>query len=648
VLYAADLTCQVSRFSGEQWTTIQPRLPTANAGSDFPHCRFNLVDRLGDWWLATTDGLFRFTGIKQLQDLTTRIPHIYSVGDGLSSNDVNRVYEDSRGDIWIGYFENSPTTVTRWERKSETFHHYSEENGLPSRTSVEVFRGDPSGDLWIGFRGGGLWRHHGNRFNPIPLPPWDNPGWIKAIYPDHAGRLWVGLESAGLLRIDDPRSDRPKKVTQVFGEGLTVHGIAEDRFGRIYATTPAGIERIDPTPGRVRHYGDREGLSSFELLGALTDRDGELWFGSSGAMLRLVANREPHPVAPPVFISGLTIGDLPHPVGDLGTREIRGLSLRPDQRHVRIEFFAFAFGGDGPLRYQYRIGNGRDWSAASEQNAVDFANLASRSYEFAVRALDADGAISAAPATVSFTIAAPLWRRWWALTLAAMVVAATIYVLHRRSLARVLELERVRTRIATDLHDDIGSTLSQITVLSEVIRQRIGHDPDLSEPLSAISGLSRDLIDSLSDIVWAINPLRDSFGDLTQRMRQFANDLFAARPVELQFQSSPAQQDLKMGADTRREVFLIFKEGMNNISRHSNCRRVDIEFGANEGKLEMTLTDDGQGFDCTATCKGNGLSNMRQRAARLGGTLTVTSDLDGGTVIRLKVPVGNRSLKWRK
>lgn len=203
----------------------------------------------------------------------------------------------------------------------------------------------------------------------------------------------------------------------------------------------------------------------------------------------------------------------------------------------------------------------------------------------------------------------------------------------------MLELERVRTRIATDLHDDIGSTLSQITVLSEVIRQRIGHDPGLSEPLSSISSLSRDLIDSLSDIVWAINPLRDSFGDLSQRMRQFGNDLFAGRPVELQFQATLAQHDLKMGADTRREVFLIFKEGLNNISRHSNCKRVDVEFGASDGKLQMTLTDDGQGFDCAATCSGNGLSNMRQRAAKLGGTLTVTSDRKQGTVIRLMVPV---------
>ena len=639
-LYATDLTCQVSRFSREQWTTIQARLPTANTTSVFPRCRAGLVDHPGDWWLATPEGLFRFTGIRQLRDLTSHVPQVYRVADGLVSNDINSIYEDSRGDIWIGYFTNSPTTVTRWERRSATFHHYSETNGLPSRASVEVFGEDLSGNLWIGFRGGGLWRHREGQFDRIPLRSWDNPGWIKAIFTDHTGRLWLGLESTGILRIDDPRSDRPGKVTQVFGDGLTVRGIAEDRFGRIYATTPVGITRIDPTTGRVRHYGDREGLSSFEILGALTDRDGALWFGASGAMLRLTANRDPDPVAPPVFISGLTIGGLPHPVGDLGTREIRGLSLRPDQRHVRIEFFALAFGGGGPLRYQHRIGNGTDWSTASEQNAVDFANLASGSYEFAVRALDADGAIStAAPATVSFTIAAPLWRRWWALTLAAMVVAATIYVLHRRSLARVLELERVRTRIATDLHDDIGSTLSQITVLSEVIRQRVGRDPSLSEPLSAISSLSRDLIDSLSDIVWAINPLRDRFGDLTQRTRQFANDLFAGRPVELQFQASLAQNDLRMGADTRREVFLIFKEGMNNISRHSNCRRVDIEFRANEGKLQMTLTDDGQGFDCTATCNGNGLSNMRQRAAKLGGTLTVTSDRKEGTVIRLMVPV---------
>jgi signal transduction histidine kinase len=212
-----------------------------------------------------------------------------------------------------------------------------------------------------------------------------------------------------------------------------------------------------------------------------------------------------------------------------------------------------------------------------------------------------------------------------------------------------LALERVRTRIATDLHDDIGASLSQIAILSEVVRQRVhAADAHVNEPLAQIASASRELVDTMSDIVWAVNPKRDRLSDLTQRMRRHASDLFTARDIQFTFTAPDAQQDISLGADTRREVFLIFKEGVNNIARHSGCTAAEVEFRAVGGALELTLRDDGSGFDLAAESDGNGLDSMRRRASKLGGALDISTGNGHGTTVRLKAPLDGRRWKMKR
>jgi len=256
---------------------------------------------------------------------------------------------------------------------------------------------------------------------------------------------------------------------------------------------------------------------------------------------------------------------------EVGENPPAGLRLNPARNHLQIDFFGLGFASGVPLRYQYRLeSNGAsDWSPPSEQQTVDFAALGPGRHRFAVRAVTSEGLTSEAPAALVFTVDVPVWRTWWFLSIAAVALAAATYSLHRYRLERLLELERVRIRIATDLHDDIGSTLSQISVLSEVVRR-----PDIAEPLSSVIGLSRDLVDFLNDIVWAINPKRDSLHDLTHRMRRFASDLSSARGVDLRFLAPGLATDLKAGADLRRETFLVFKESMNNALRHAACTQI--------------------------------------------------------------------------
>ena len=195
----------------------------------------------------------------------------------------------------------------------------------------------------------------------------------------------------------------------------------------------------------------------------------------------------------------------------------------------------------------------------------------------------------------------------------------------------------MRTRIATDLHDDIGTNLYLIAMASEVAGQRSrDDDPRMTEALSMISGTSRELVDSMSDIVWAVNPKKDRLVELTHRMRRFASDLFSARSIAFHFEAPSDDRDIRLGTETRREVLLICKEAVSTIARHSECTRADIELKTKGGVLVMKLSDNGKGFDTGAQFDGNGLVSMGQRADRMGGRLEVVSRNGDGTTVTLK------------
>jgi signal transduction histidine kinase len=261
-----------------------------------------------------------------------------------------------------------------------------------------------------------------------------------------------------------------------------------------------------------------------------------------------------------------------------------------------------------------------------------------------VRAINAEGVASENPARVSFAIARPIWQRCWFLLLIATAIALTSYVVYRYRVAQLLKLERVRTRIASDLHDDIGSSLSQIAILSEVARHKSG-DNGAAEPLRRIADTSRDMVDSMSDIVWAINPQKDHLSDVIHRMRRFAGDTFDSTDIAYRFEFDEATHDVSLGADLRRETYLIFKECVNNIAKHSNADNVNISVNVVGSSLVVTIADDGLGFDVAKTLGGesngyggNGLFNMKKRAERLGGEFAIESTTGAGTTIRFEVP----------
>jgi PAS domain S-box-containing protein len=212
--------------------------------------------------------------------------------------------------------------------------------------------------------------------------------------------------------------------------------------------------------------------------------------------------------------------------------------------------------------------------------------------------------------------------------------------LRRSREARAIELERVRKRIASDLHDEIGSSLTQISLLSEVVNQRVaGHDGSVAQPLAMIANSSRELVDAMSDIVWAINPQKDHLSDLTQRMRMLTSEVSTVGGINIRFCAPDVDDDLALGANLRREVFLIFKESINNIVKHSNATEAEVEFRVDRNQLSLEVRDNGVGFDPAEESEGHGLVSMQGRANDMGGRLEMQSSVGKGTTMTLVVPL---------
>jgi signal transduction histidine kinase len=458
---------------------------------------------------------------------------------------------------------------------------------------------------------------------------------------DQGGRLWIGSSQSGLTRVDDPTVPRPSFTTATVNSSLAspnVRCLIEDADGRIYAGTSRGIDRIDPESGRVKHFSTGEGLSSEFVTAAFRDAQGRLWFGTISGLSRLDPAAEPSPSIaepPPALISAIRVRGVAQHISELGESEVTPLTLRADQNQLEIEFFGAAFDTGESLKYQYRLeGIDDDWSPPSELRSVNYGRLPAGSHRFLVRAVRLDGVASETPAIVSVTVLPPIYARWWFIALAALVIGGAGLVAYRTRVAQLLRVERVRARIATDLHDDIGASLSQIAILAEVAKHRRDTGaPELADSLQRIADTSRTLVDSMSDIVWAVNPEADSLGDLVHRMRRFAEDTLSGKDVELTFTAPGGQDNLKFGADLRREIHLMLKESVTNVAKHSTCTAVAVEFACDRRHLRLRVSDNGQGFDVAQQTDGNGLASMRRRAAALGGSLLVDSKPGHGTTI---------------
>lgn len=477
---------------------------------------------------------------------------------------------------------------------------------------------------------------------------------VLSLHRDRDGRLWVGTNS-GLNRLE------PDSTFTHFGErdgfpSSVIYSILEDEERRLWMGTNRGLIRFDPhaPPGfGVRVYDARSGAGNVEFNrnAALRTRDGTFWFGGD----RGVTYFDPSSVRdntwqPPVILAAL------HRATSRGTRtdaHVAGapVMLAPDDYTVTFELAALNYSNPERNQYEYMLdGFDPQWVRAGTNRFASYTNVPPGRYVFRARAANDDGLWSDDVLAQVVIVEPWFWETWWFRALALLfligvVAAATAWVLHerhRRELAALRyreALEDERSRISRDMHDEVGASLTEIAILSDLALRRNGEAAQARRDLEKISARSRAMLDAIGEIVWALNPAHDRARHLASYLRAYASEVAesAGLNAELAFDDAA---DVSLSSEYRRNVFLIAKEALANAANHARARTVRVELDISEGRLRLVIVDDGIGFAGADRAQGHdGLANMGRRAHALGARLTVESEPGRGTRIELDAPL---------
>ncbi len=647
------LRLHLSCFRGQQWTSAPIPSAAAIADPGWGWSHLSHQDRAGRWWIPTGEGLLQFAAGPISMLASAKPVAIYSAKSGLPSGNIFRVYEDRAGGIWAATFsDEGGNGLVRIDPMSTSVRTFGSREGLPADLPItHAFAEDTDGNLWIGLEHGLLLRYRDERFEVIPLgaapaTPRLTSEHLRALLVDRRGRLWIASTVAGLGRIDRPTSAHP--VVRWYGtaQGLssdTAWVLVDSDDEDIFVGTARGVDRFDPRTERFTYFTNDEGVPRGELWGTLRDRAGRIWFATTGGLSLLMPRAPTHTQLPTTFITSVRISGTAWPISADGSTLVDGITVAPSDPRMDIAFVSpGAHAADG-VRYQYHLdGVDRTWTESATRS-VSLASIASGTYRFQVRATLGSGVVGQ-PATVAFTVLAPIWRRWWFLTLTIAGAAGIAWTLHRIRIARLLEVERVRSRIAADLHDGVGASLSRIAILSEVARSQAEAGlPAVAPALASIGQNARDLIDDMSDAVWFIDPHVDNLQEIVVRIRALASGLFDERSIAWTFDAPEDAARIRLAAEQRRHIYLFLKESLTNVARHASASRVAIHIAVRAERVHVEVDDDGIGIQPDAMHSpkgGRGLTSLRTRAAELGGAVRIDLGARGrGTRVVLDVPL---------
>ncbi len=599
-------------------------------------------DRLGDWWVSSGRSLYRFEGPR----LQLRRGRRFTVADGLPEAETfGAIASDPDGRPCSAFADGSVCCVGIEKGDEPRVECRTVRRSDPQMHEPRVMLADTHGGFWLAaFVGLGRIRDGTlmvfDRLEGIPESP-INP---RCLFQDSRGWLWVGTRFKGVSVTREPSAPRPRFVNYSSANGLesdVVWSITEDETGLIYLGTAKGLAQLDPTSGRVRHFTTEEGLAGNVVNHCLRDRRGFIWAATTGGISRLDPRAlRPGGRPPVVYLSRVQVAGRDEPLPETGAARWEGVVVSHPRDALVIEYAGLGRQSGRELRYQRRLeGSDEGWSEPSEGRVVQYAGLAAGTYRFLVRAVNRDGTVGEPLASLEFRVMPPLWQRWWVVGLIAGAAAGAGLAVHRARVRRLLATERIRRQIATDLHDDIGSGLSQIAILAEVARRDAR--PAAEPLLGQAADLARSMRESMSDIIWAVDPRKDRLVDMLRRMRQASFNLLGADGVRVEF-VAPAPDALErvgLPPDVKRHIFLIYKEALNNVARHARASSVRVTIEMRGPALRMAVQDDGIGFDAAAPPDGHGLEGLRRRGEHLGARLEIRSARGSGTTVELVVPV---------
>lgn len=603
----------------------------------------------------------------------------YTTANGLSDNGVLSLAMDTNGDgsVWVGTLGG----LHRMEDGQLT--SFGEEDGLPNKAVTAILPGG-KGNAWVGFDDGAVFeRKNGRFFHRVPGASALAGKGIRALCEDSAERLWLGTAdghvacaTGGRFLVWDLNSgSEDKSVLGIlrtddgdlwFGTERSVYCIAQKDISSLLA----GQSRLQ---AQLIYKADAPSsvTTAYGWPRALKSPDGRLWFATSSGVVGLnlrgpMSNSAP----PPVLIEDILVNGRPllaparkTPLATIV--ETNGpIRLTPDTHSLEIQFTALDLSAPEKLRFRHRLeGFDPDWIVDGDTiRNVHYGQLAYGVYRFRVQAGDANQSWFRNEATFNFQIPSPIWKSPWAQAaygMTALVLAAAVARLisaqrYRRKLASLATqraMERERLRIAQDMHDEIGSKLTKISFMSERAKRELQGQEPVKKTLDSIAGTSRDLLQTLDEIVWAVNPHNDTLEHLADYLGQYATEYLQNTAVECELHIPRGLPHHPLSSEMRHNLFLAFEESLNNALKHGQASRIRVDMQAAPSLFEIHVEDNGRGFDSLPVLDpdadetkskrgGNGLRNMSQRLALLGGKFNIHSQPGRGTKVILSVPLG--------
>ncbi len=554
----------------------------------------------------------------------------------ISSNRVGVIYEDKSGKIWIGTTDG----FNLFDKEKQRFIRYlndpSDPTSISNNNVLSVFE-DKEDNLWLGTYGGGLNRFNRStgefeRFLNNPNDPKTiSNNTVMTICEDKDGFLWIGTD-VGLNKFDK----RTKKFRR-FGlaDGLPnyiIYGILPDENNNLWICTNNGISKFNIKNNSFTNYTANNGLQSNEFnQGAVyKNSKGEMFFGGINGFNSFLPEKIlDNNFIPPVVITKVKIWN-----DEVGQKRYSGeneLTVSYFENFLSFEFAALDYSDPEMNQYKYKmIGFDDYWISSNHQRFASYTNLNPGTYYFNVIASNNDGVWNKKGATLKIIVLPPYWMTWWFRILIVAAIIGVLAFLYNIRVRRLLEVERLRTRIASDLHDEVGSSLTKITTNAGLAVY--GKSVEAIKPkLEKIETSAREVVSMMNDIIWSIDSRMDTTRDLLDRMRNFAFNLLEDKNIEIDFKVDEFEQKKKISVDIRQNLFLIFKEAINNAAKYSETNHINVQIKNSNGTFELKIIDNGKGLP-DKIHYGNGIRNMKMRAERIKAEIQLL-DENGLTII---------------
>ncbi|MGZ3884395.1 MAG: ligand-binding sensor domain-containing protein [Bacteroidia bacterium] len=477
---------------------------------------------------------------------------------------------------------------------------------------------------------------------------------IMDINEDKSGNILVAT-TKGLSIIKDPQKGQFENF--YIQQGLTnnyIYALLPDKSGRFWMSTNYGISVFDPAQKKFRSYRGSDGvfINEFNQSGFHAAYDGELLFGGLDGLVGLYPEKLVRNILPPTVL--LRAFRINQAASDSLLLKNTALNLKHNQNGLYFEFAVPDFSGKNRTHILYKLNGGvsNTWTDLNESYILNLANLAPGRYVLDVKAINADGIESQKNFSFAFVIHPPFWNTWWFYVLVVLFLVGMVWLIYRNRLRNKIahlkeiqnirqeENEKVRKAAALDLHDEFGNGLTRISMLVEMAKIKIPKEnEDALKLLNIISENSSRLYQGTKDFIWSINPGNDNLFEIIIRIKDYGDELFYGTGVNFEILGLNEElKKLKQPPGTGRNIAMIYKEALSNIMKHAKAGNVKLTVEQSAREIILNLKDNGKGFDQKQNKNSFGISNMHQRASRIGAEVKIHSELNAGSEIELTIP----------